>query len=140
MKRYLFLLCLLPLQLLGQSIIIKDVNVLDVENRKVIENTSVVVSEGLITAVKKFRKLKATESDSIIEGNGRYVIPGLIDTHIHFFQSGGLYTRPDGLDLRKVFSYRKEVAFARENAGDYLKRYLRNGITTVMDVGGPMWN
>jgi len=30
-----------------------------------------------------------------IDGKGKWVVPGLIDSHVHFFQSGNLYTRPD---------------------------------------------
>ncbi|MEP2512126.1 MAG: amidohydrolase family protein, partial [Reichenbachiella sp.] len=140
MKTYLLLLLLLPLQLLGQTTIIKDVNVLDVERRRIIKNTSIVISDGVIDKIEKFKKIKISEKDNVIDGKGRFMIPGLIDAHIHFFQSGGLYTRPDALDLREIVSYEEEVEFANTNVRDYLKRYLRNGITTVIDVGGPMWN
>jgi hypothetical protein len=51
-----------------------------------------------------------------------------------------LYTRPDGLDLRKIHPYESEITFAKNNATDYLERYLRLGITSVVDVGGPMAN
>ena len=30
-----------------------------------------------------------------IEAHGLYVIPGAIDGHVHFFQTGGLDARPD---------------------------------------------
>jgi len=38
------------------------------------------------------------------------VIPGLVDAHVHFFQSGGLYTLPDAIDLRTRMPYAQEVA------------------------------
>src|SRR3954466_95361 len=44
-----------------------------------------------------------------IGGRGRGLMPGLVDAHVHFFQSGGLYTRPDCIDLRKVKPYAQEV-------------------------------
>ncbi len=140
MKAHLFILLCLPLYLFGQSSIIKDVHVLDVEKQKVIEKTSVKIVNGKIDRIDKFRKLTVQEGDTVIEGTGKYLIPGLMDAHVHFFQSGGLYTRPDAIDLTHVFSYNEEIQFAKDNAVDYMMRYLRQGITTVMDVGGPLWN
>lgn len=140
MKNVLILVLLLPFCVFGQSTIFKDINVIDVENRKVIKETSVVITDGKISQISKFKKIIISENDSVIEAKDKYLSPGLIDSHIHFFQSGGLYTRPDAVDLRKQFSYPDEIQFAKNNVSDYLSRYLRIGITTVMDVGGPFWN
>ncbi len=141
MKYLIGLVCLvMAVPLTSQRLIVKDVNLVDVENRKVVPERSVAIVNGKILDINSFRRLKATDQDSIIEGTGKFLIPGLVDAHIHFFQSGGLYTRPDAIDLRDWFSYSDEIQFAKDNASDYLQRYLRLGITTVMDVGGPMWN
>ena len=75
-----------------------------------------------------------------IDAQGMYTIPGLIDSHVHFFQSGGLYTRPDGIDLRSVRPYTDELQWIRDNLHDTFARYLRAGITSVVDAGGPFWN
>lgn len=140
MKAPLFILLVLPLYLFGQNSIIKDVHVLDVEKQKVLENISVKIVDGKIQQIDKFRKIEVQDGDTIIDATGKYLIPGLMDAHIHFFQSGGLYTRPDAIDMTHVYSYEQEIQFAKDNAKDYMRRYLRNGITTVMDVGGPLWN
>jgi imidazolonepropionase-like amidohydrolase len=79
-------------------------------------------------------------SAKIIDCKGKFILPGYIDTHVHFFQSGDLYTRPDGVDLNKIRSYKDEVAWIKKNLPDAFARYLRCGITSVVDVGGPMWN
>src|SRR5213592_1789907 len=44
-----------------------------------------------------------------IDGKGKWVVPGLIDSHVHFFQSGNLYTRPDVADFNAWMPYAKEV-------------------------------
>ena len=62
-----------------------------------IEPATVLIDGDRITAVDKTAKPSA--QDTIIDCKGKYILPGYIDTHIHFFQSGGLYTRPDGVDL-----------------------------------------
>ena len=59
---------------------------------------------------------------------------------MHFFQSGGLFTRPDAVDLNSVRPYKDEVAAIRANLPDTFARYLRCGITSVIDIGGPLWN
>jgi imidazolonepropionase-like amidohydrolase len=63
-----------------------------------------------------------------------------MDAHIHFFQSGGLYTRPDVADFRHIRSYKKEQIRIKQRIPDYLRYYLLNGVTSVVDVGGPMSN
>ena len=59
----------------------------------------------------------------------------MVDAHVHFFQNGGLYTRPDSIDFRSEKPYNKEVELAHKTMEDKLRRYLQNGITTVIDVG-----
>ena len=76
----------------------------------------------------------------VIDCKGKFILPGYIDTHVHFFQSGDLFTRPDVVDLTKVRPYAEEVASIKRNLPDTFERYLRSGITSVVDVGGPFWN
>jgi imidazolonepropionase-like amidohydrolase len=71
---------------------------------------------------------------------GKFILPGYIDTHVHFFQSANLFTRPDGADLNGVRLYKDEVAWIKSHLDDAFARYIRCGITSVVDVGGPMWN
>ncbi len=80
------------------------------------------------------------DSAFVINAAGTYTIPGLVDSHVHFFQSGGLYTRPDAIDLRSVRPYTEELQWIRDNLQDTFARYLRAGVTSVVDVGGPFWN
>jgi imidazolonepropionase-like amidohydrolase len=75
-----------------------------------------------------------------IDCKGKFILPGYIDTHVHFFQSGDLFTRPDVVDLNNVRPYKDEVAWIKSHVDDVFSRYLRCGITSVVDVGGPMWN
>jgi imidazolonepropionase-like amidohydrolase len=76
----------------------------------------------------------------VIDCAGKFILPGYIDTHVHFFQSGDLFTRPDVVDLTKVRPYVDEIAWIKRNLPDTFARYLRSGITSVVDVGGPFWN
>jgi len=42
--------------------------------------------------------------------------------------------------LTKIRPYRDEVAWVKSHLSDVFARYLRSGITSVVDVGGPFWN
>ena len=102
---------------------------------------AIVLLDGQrIEAVGPAHSVTVPESAFRIAATGRYAIPGLIDSHVHFFQSGGLYTRPDIIDLRAARPYADEIAWVRANLHDTFARYLRAGITSVVDVGGPFWN
>jgi cytosine/adenosine deaminase-related metal-dependent hydrolase len=108
---------------------------------KPIKNAVILVEGSKIVKVGTAKRVKIPKGTEIIKADGKWIIPGLVDTHIHFFQSAGLYTRPDVIDLRKIVAYEEEeLAQIRENLPDTFARYMRCGITTVVDVGGPFWN
>lgn len=121
----------------NEAVLLQNIHVVDVRTGEV-NLTSVLIQDGKISRIAG--KISPKTEVKRIDGTGKYLIPGLVDAHIHLFQSGGIYTRPDALDLRAHKPYDEEIQWARANAGDILKRYLRCGITTVMDVGGPMSN
>jgi imidazolonepropionase-like amidohydrolase len=106
---------------------------------KVLPNATVVIDGDKIERVA-IGKQDAVSLGKQIECVGKFILPGYIDTHVHFFQSGDLFTRPDGTDLNSVRPYKDEVAWVKGHVNDVFARYLRSGITSVVDVGGPFWN
>ena len=106
----------------------------------VIENATILVDGDSIQAVGPSSEVVVPDEAAVHEMPEKYVMPGLIDGHVHFFQSGGLYTRPDAIDLRAVRPYKEELRRIKERLPDTFRRYLRSGVTSVVDVGGPMWN
>jgi imidazolonepropionase-like amidohydrolase len=99
----------------------------------------VVINGDKIERVSMGKQDAATLGKQI-DCAGKFILPGYIDTHVHFFQSGGLFTRPDAADLTKVRPYADEIALIKKNLPDTFMRYLRSGITSVVDIGGPFWN
>ncbi|HEX5113078.1 MAG TPA: amidohydrolase family protein [Saprospiraceae bacterium] len=131
----------LPLILLFQGIIsysqiyITDVTIGDVENHRLIPHQTVVITGDKISKIQHTDQVKLPANATVIPGKGKYLFPGLTDAHIHFSQSGGLYTRPDAIDLRKYKPYEEEIAWTHDHMEGVLRRYLKAGITTVIDVG-----
>ncbi|PYJ81255.1 MAG: amidohydrolase [Verrucomicrobia bacterium] len=141
MKVFLFLFTLLvaiaargeKLALDGATLVYPDRN----EVRYPHTNTTIVINGDRIERIGPKILEKGTR---VIDCKGKIILPGYIDTHIHFFQSADLFTRPDGADLNSVRPYKDEIAWIKSHLNDVFARYIRCGITSVVDVGGPFWN
>jgi len=68
-------------------------------------------------------------SVSVIEGQGRTLMPGLIDAHVHLIMAA-----PSQLTAMTA-----EIGFINLLAADMAKKTLMQGFTTVRDVGGPVF-
>lgn len=125
----------------SEEILIQNIHIIDVLSGEVQQQMDVFISDGTIIKVSPHdESIEKADGVEIINGEGKYLTPGLVDAHVHFFQSGGLYTRPDALDLRAIKPYETELAETWGNGTDFMARYLAAGITSVCDVGGPMKN
>lgn len=118
------------------KIFITNVTLVDVEKQKLVPSATVGITGKNISSITTKGKSAIPTNATVIDGSGQYLIPGLTDAHIHFFQSGGLYTRPEGLGfIKNLPPYEKEIEWSHLNMKDVLKRNIINGITTVMDLG-----
>jgi len=114
---------------------VTNVTIADVQKQKLLPDRTVVITNDLITDIQPSKKIKLPPNATVIDGGGKFLFPGLTDAHIHFFQNGGLYTRPDAIDLRRERPYHKELEYSHQNMETVMQRYLQNGITNVIDVG-----
>src|SRR5262245_60055983 len=105
-----------------------------------IRNAAIVIEAGRIRDVGPRNEVRVPNNAQVIDARGKWVIPGLIDAHVHFSQSGGVYTRPDVMDLRAGRPYEKEMEWIKNHLLATFERYLASGVTGVVDCGGPMWN
>jgi imidazolonepropionase-like amidohydrolase len=121
-----------PLVILGGTLI-------DGTDRAPMKDSIILLSMGKITAVGKQGQIAIPRNAQVINAQGKWIVPGLIDAHVHFFQSGGLFTRPDIIDLRNRRSYSDEIARIQERIPYTLSRYICSGVTSVVDMGGPFW-
>ncbi|HZY78479.1 MAG TPA: amidohydrolase family protein [Cyclobacteriaceae bacterium] len=136
----LFIVATISLQAQDQFTLISNTNVIDVATGKVTMLASVLIKNGVVEEVFTDKKMKLPPNTQVIDGTSKFVIPGMTDAHVHFFQSGGLYTRPDVFDFTSLVPFTEERRKTDSYTEDFMRRYLRMGITTVADVGGPMKN
>ena len=88
--RLLSILILLAfIQTVNAQVLIKNINVIDVEKKKVLAGYTVLALDGKIISVDKDRTYKLPDGTQVIDGSGNFLVPGFTDAHVHFFQSGG---------------------------------------------------
>ena len=107
----------------AQNLLIGNVTLLDGTGAPAVAGAWVAVEDGRITAIDN-APLEAPEGAVTLNGEGRYLMPGMVDMHIHL--RGGVRTPPEGL---------------QDRANDFgegiqaLHGYLYSGVTTVYDAG-----
>lgn len=124
----------------AQTTCIVHVNLIDVNKQVTLPDQTIVIEKDRIAAVGAGNKIKIPAAARVIDATGKYIMPGMTDAHIHFFQSGGLYTRPDAMNLTSYYPYEKDQAYVKAHRSDLMARYLACGVTSVIDVGGPLAN
>lgn len=89
MKNILFVLILTLFSfaaIQAQTVAFVGVNVIPMDKERVLQNQTVLVRGGLIVEIGK--KVKIPKDSQIIDGKGKYLIPGLVDsTRIYFLMA-----------------------------------------------------
>ena len=105
---------------------ISHVNVVDVASARIRRDMTVIVRDGRIAEVRKARRGNGpTAGVTVIDGRGRFLIPGLWDMHAHIrnperdfkllVANGVLGVRDMGGVSADIFRWREEVALGRLN-------------------------
>lgn len=117
-----------------ETIIIKGGMLIDGTGRSPIEKSVVVVEGSRITAIGKEREvtLPSMKDVKVINAEGKTVMPGLIDSHVH------IYTDGESKEFYSLPIYNNHLTLAMKSI-PRLKRTLEMGITTLRD-GGSGWN
>src|SRR4051794_29559864 len=90
----------------GEKLALVGGTLINPANGKMIQNAIVTIDGEQITDVVPGA---AVPTDAkTIDCKGKFVLPGYVDSHVHFFQSADLFTRPDVADVTKVRSYADE--------------------------------
>ncbi|MFD1416859.1 metal-dependent hydrolase family protein [Oceanobacillus jeddahense] len=105
--------------------IINNINILYGNDLELHKNKCLWIKEGYIY---KILGQKDIPSDvPVIDGEGKYVIPGLIDLHVHIMWDGS----SDPVKTTEEDGYEQMIIRAVSHCQDY----INNGITTIRDIG-----
>jgi imidazolonepropionase-like amidohydrolase len=120
----------LPSAIIGATLI-------DGNGGKPVLNSVIVISGDHVVAVGARGSISIPRGSKIIDASGRWIIPGMIDAHVHFHETGRIYTAPGALDLTATVSYEDEIRWMKQRVPQMLTRYLCAGVTSAISVGGP---
>ena len=73
----------------GNTFVFQNVNLITMTDDQVLENQSVIIEDGLITAIGDADTITIPEGAHIIPGQGKYLMPGLFDMHVHWWRYTG---------------------------------------------------
>lgn len=83
-----------------------NINVVPMDSERILTNQTVIIRDGIISGIGDSGKVKIPLNAVKINGRGKYLMPGLIDSHVH------LYSETE------------------------MPLYIVNGVTTVFDLNG----
>ena len=107
------------------SLLVSGATILDGVKNAPIQGCSIWVEDSVIRAVDRTEVLRVPPHTKVIDGRGKYVIPGLMDANVHLL----LDMRLENL-VRYEDQYEDLIVEAAQVA-------LANGLTTVFDTWGP---
>ncbi|MBU8769509.1 amidohydrolase family protein [Cytobacillus sp. FSL W8-0315] len=105
--------------------VISNVQLLFGEELECKKGLALLIKDGLIKDIIPESQLPATVK--VIDGNGGFLAPGLIDLHIHMMWDGSL----NPVQTSETEGYEQMLIRAVANC----QTYLHHGITTVRDIG-----
>ncbi|BDD05493.1 amidohydrolase [Aureibacter tunicatorum] len=91
------------------------------EDNKVIENSTVVIKGNKIHSINE----STPKNSTIIDGKGKWLIPGLIDMHVHNLSNGSFSK-----------GYPTRGATLSFNTQNLMTPYIASGVTTVFELSG----
>ena len=72
------------------STLIKNVTIISPDHMTGQKARDVRIQDGKIAAIENGGSIAAGKGETVLEGRGRYLIPGLIDSHVHLIMVPGI--------------------------------------------------
>ncbi len=120
--------------------VFRGATLIDGTGAEPIADVVIVVRGDRIEAVGSAGEIDLPAADLDQTLAGMWIVPGLVDAHVHFSQTGWFDARPDALDLRQIHPYEAVVARLASLPELFFEAYLCSGVTAVFDVGGYPWS
>ena len=115
----------------AEQLLLSGGRIVDVDAGRIVDG-SILISDGRISEVGD--DIDVPEGAKVIDMNGKYLLPGLIDAHSHIAASALLVpNQAPGSLLRQNFEVSTAERAVRATAN--LQSLLASGFTTIRDVG-----
>jgi imidazolonepropionase-like amidohydrolase len=103
---------------------ITDVTIVSPEKLDHVETGSVLIEDGRIARVTRGQGVKKPGDATVVSGKGQFLIPGLIDSHVHLASVPGMGFDQAAGKSGMIRAYYKQLP----------RSYLYYGYTTVIDL------
>ena len=103
---------------------IADVTIISPENLNHVETGSVLIEGGRIARVERKAGTKTPAGAVVVSGKGLFLIPGLIDSHVHLASIPGMNFDQMGSPSKMAQEYYRQLP----------RSYLYYGYTTLVDL------
>lgn len=125
----------------AQPVVIRNVNVIDVRTGTVQGGVDLTISDGRIKAITPSARSEVASDATVIDGSGKFLIPGLWDMHVHWYDERflPLFTANGVTGIRQMwgqpvhFDWRDRVKTNRLVAP---RQYIAS---TIVDGPNPVW-
>ncbi|WP_446383427.1 amidohydrolase family protein [Coleofasciculus chthonoplastes] len=111
----------------------ENVQIFDGTSEELSEKTNVLVVDNIIKVISTEPIIPKYLSVTTINGEGRVLMPGLIDAHVHLYMA----TLPPELSVSPDMMTPEEL---EQNAEKAATDTLMRGFTSVRDMAGPVFN
>ena len=113
----------------AQNTVIKAGHLFDARSGKMLDNQIIIIQDGKIKEVGA--NLKINKSDTVIDLSSSWVLPGLMDCHVHLTMN---FRYRDYSGVAEV--YTTESSSFRALRGAFVgEQFLMNGFTTIKEIG-----
>jgi hypothetical protein len=106
-----------------QETVIEHVNIVPMDWERVLTDQSVLIRNGKIEKISASTKTIYPEGTKVIDGTGKYLIPGLMDMHAHFFYEQGENKNTCEAELKMMLA--NGLTTARIECGDSVYLHAR---------------
>ena len=123
-----FVLMVAPVFAQSGSVLIENVTVVSPEREAPLRDAFVLIEEGTIRSVGTARPAVSKEKKvQVVNGRGRFLVPGLIDSHVHVGMPPGIGVVTADFEKRHgemLAAFWKQLP----------RSYLYHGVTSVVDL------
>lgn len=112
-----------------QTTLINNVEIFNGKDQKTFKANVLIIDNSINKISKNPIATDKSGNTQIIDGNGKFLMPGLIDAHYHTMFAS----------LPQMVLLTSEIGFVNLAAAKNAENLLMNGYTSVRDLGGPVF-
>ena len=109
---------------LAANVRIEQVTVVSPERARPVQNATVVVRDDRIVEIATRRPRRSDPNETVIDGKGLFLTPGLIDSHVHLNEVPGMRSQDEEAHPEIAKAARAQIP----------RSYLLYGYTTLIDL------